>query len=82
MMIEKLENLYFSYKYPRWLVQFIYLLYNLHLETLQDYERSDIFLPHRLEKMLEQTREKTITFLTTAGDKKQIFQKNGYKQKK
>ena len=63
-------------------MQFVYLLYNLHLEILQDYEGSDNYLPYRLEKMLEQTREKTIKFLTTAGDKKQIFQQNGYKQRK
>ena len=50
-------------------MQFVYLLINLDLRNLRDYEGSEIYLPHRLEGTLQQPRAKANTPLTS--DEKQ-----------
>ena len=42
-------------------MQFVYLLFTLHLQNLQDYRGSEIYLPHRLEGTLQQPRAKANT---------------------
>ena len=48
-------------------MQIIYLLFKLDLQNLRDYEGSEIYLAHRLQRTLQQPKAKTIT--PTSSDK-------------
>ena len=80
MMNEKLKILYFSDYYPNWLVQFASLVFTLDLRNVRNNERSEIFLPHRLKRTLQQPRAKKNIFLTTTTSKEQNVRQNGDKQ--
>ena len=62
-------------------MQFVYLLFNLDFRNLRDCEGSEIKLPHRLERTLQQPEQKQTHPLFLTSDKGQNIQQNGYKQR-
>ena len=60
-MNEKLENRYFSDKYQKSLVLFVFLLFKLYLRKLRHHGGKKIYVPHILDGTLQQPRAKTNT---------------------
>ena len=60
-MNEVLEKMFSSDNYPKWLVQFVYLLFILDLRNLQYYEGGEIYLPHKMDETLQQPTAKANT---------------------